>query len=489
MLGAFSVSITLSVGQAIKSNNEQILKSKGDLTVINVFLDESANRLKADKEKKYLDDTLIDKLKEIGEVDGVWAGINIKSKLLSGYKNRYQHAYMVGLILSDLEKFGYKIRGRLPSQTTIKDQEKIQVLVGQGFEYGFRDTLAKSRSKRSRLYNSPAAEYRVKKYDSDAKFIFKPPFLDAKKDEVFVGIPFTKNPEEEQEQFDDLIGPASNKQEKKNEKYKLFEFEESGRFNWDAVKDSDDWEKTTVSEIFAVVDISVAKDIIKQYNKLNHVRVDEKDKNKPLFPYADVRVKVKSINDVEKVSEKINKLGYRSQNNIEDVQREQQRTKSNQIVLGILGTISLFVAALSVTNTMITSMYERTSEIGVIKVLGCKLGNIQWMFLLESALLGLLGGTLGMLTTYGVSSFLNGAATPKNGEELAGIGKLLSTFMASMKYENNPWSTPIELKVSIVRPELWLLIIGGSMIITLIAGYLPALRASKISAIDAIKNT
>ena len=57
--------------------------------------------------------------------------------------------------------------------------------------------------------------------------------------------------------------------------------------------------------------------------------------------------------------------------------------------------MSLFVAAIGIANTMMMSIYERTKEIGVIKVLGCSLRNIKQMFLLEAAFIGFIGGLVG----------------------------------------------------------------------------------------------
>ena len=59
-----------------------------------------------------------------------------------------------------------------------------------------------------------------------------------------------------------------------------------------------------------------------------------------------------------------------------------------QGVLGGIGAVSLFVAAIGITNTMMMSIYERTKEIGVMKVIGCSLKNIRQMFLLEAAFIG-----------------------------------------------------------------------------------------------------
>ena len=56
-----------------------------------------------------------------------------------------------------------------------------------------------------------------------------------------------------------------------------------------------------------------------------------------------------------------------------------------QAILGGIGAVSLLVAAIGITNTMIMSIYERTREIGVIKVLGAELADIRRLFLLEAS--------------------------------------------------------------------------------------------------------
>ena len=70
----------------------------------------------------------------------------------------------------------------------------------------------------------------------------------------------------------------------------------------------------------------------------------------------------------------------------------QQQVARNQMMLGGLAAISLFVAALNIANTMTMAIYERTREIGVMKVLGCELRNIRRMFLIESGFIGFIGG-------------------------------------------------------------------------------------------------
>ena len=78
-----------------------------------------------------------------------------------------------------------------------------------------------------------------------------------------------------------------------------------------------------------------------------------------------------------------------------------------QAVLGGIGAVSLLVAAIGIANTMMMSIYERTKEIGVIKVLGCSLKNIRQMFLLEAGFIGLIGGVIGNILSLMMSFVVN----------------------------------------------------------------------------------
>ena len=78
----------------------------------------------------------------------------------------------------------------------------------------------------------------------------------------------------------------------------------------------------------------------------------------------------------------------------------QEQSRNIQLVLGGIGAVSLFVAAIGIANTMMMSIYERTKEIGIIKVLGCALQNIREMFLMEAGFIGFLGGVIGVVLSY-----------------------------------------------------------------------------------------
>ena len=135
-----------------------------------------------------------------------------------------------------------------------------------------------------------------------------------------------------------------------------------------------------------------------------------------------------------------------------------------QAVLGGIGAVSLFVAAIGIANTMMMSIYERTKEIGVIKVLGCSLKNIKQMFLLEAAFIGLIGGMAGNVLSFLMSAAIN--FLTKNGASSMGLSS----------------------EISYIPIWLVLLSMGFAMLVGVVAGYFPALRAMKLSPLAAIRN-
>ncbi len=133
-----------------------------------------------------------------------------------------------------------------------------------------------------------------------------------------------------------------------------------------------------------------------------------------------------------------------------------------QMVLGGIGAVSLFVAAIGIANTMMMSIYERTKEIGIIKVLGCDLGNIRSMFLLEAGFIGFFGGMAGLILSEIISAVINSVA-----------GKASEGYFGQISYI-----------------PLWLIAVSlaFAVLVGMVAGFFPALRAMKLSPLAAIRN-
>ena len=93
--------------------------------------------------------------------------------------------------------------------------------------------------------------------------------------------------------------------------------------------------------------------------------------------------------------------------NMELIEGMQKTLIMVQAVLGGIGAVALLVAAIGITNTMMMSIYERTKEIGIMKVIGCSLRNIRQLFLLEAAFIGLIGGIAGNVLSLILSAVIN----------------------------------------------------------------------------------
>jgi len=180
--------------------------------------------------------------------------------------------------------------------------------------------------------------------------------------------------------------------------------------------------------------------------------------------YSSILVNVDDMNNIQEVQKSIQELGFSANSNSEWIESEQTQLKYIQLVLGGIGAVSLLVAAIGITNTMMMSIYERTKEIGIMKVLGCDLRNIQGMFLLEAGYIGFLGGVAGLVLSYIVSAILNMALSA-------------SGMMPGM-----------EVGLSYIPAWLALLAVGFAVLVGVMAGFFPSLRAMKLSPLAAIRN-
>lgn len=183
------------------------------------------------------------------------------------------------------------------------------------------------------------------------------------------------------------------------------------------------------------------------------------------FAYSSAKVKVDDLDNVEAVSEQLRMMGYNVESNVEYMEAMQKQFAMVQAVLGGIGAVSLFVAAIGIANTMMMSIYERTKEIGVFKVLGCSLKNIKQLFLLEAAFIGFMGGVIGNILSYAISTVINVVA--------GGAGESMG------------------LTQGISYIPFWLMAasMGFAVLVGMVAGYFPAVRAMKLSALEAIRNS
>jgi putative ABC transport system permease protein len=183
-------------------------------------------------------------------------------------------------------------------------------------------------------------------------------------------------------------------------------------------------------------------------------------------------VQIEEGEDIEKVSERIEKALQNSRDVTDDTQdfdlfTPEQLLESFQVILNIITVflagvagISLVVGGIGIANTMYTSTIERTKEIGTMKAIGAQNKDILLIFLIEAGLLGLVGGIIGILLGMGAGKIIEFIAVNQLGTDL--------------------------LRVAFP----WYLIVGClafSFGIGAISGLVPAWQASKINVVDALR--
>jgi len=145
----------------------------------------------------------------------------------------------------------------------------------------------------------------------------------------------------------------------------------------------------------------------------------------------------------------------------------QATMQTMSIFLGAIAAISLLVGAIGIANTMFTSVLEKTREIGIMKAIGAKNKDVLYIFLLNSGMIGLVGGIGGVILGIfgsGLISYLSSASTTTTG---GGMTRMFGS--------------------TAITPELLIFALVFSIVIGMIAGAIPAYRASKLNPVDALR--
>ncbi len=181
--------------------------------------------------------------------------------------------------------------------------------------------------------------------------------------------------------------------------------------------------------------------------------------------YGSATVKVARPQDTGEVEKKIRDLGFTAFS-IGDVLQNQKRAFILfDLFLGLVGSIALTVASLGIVNTMVMSILERTREIGVMKAIGGSDEDVRRIFLVEAALIGLMGGLFGLALGWGVGRIINIGAN----------------------YYLQRQGVPATNLFLIP----WWLVAGGltfALLVSLVAGSFPAMRAARLDPIRALRH-
>lgn len=410
VIGTCAILVMLSLGFGMRQSMETMMQQMGDLTVITVYGGGSSSGSVS------LDDKALKTFRELPDVTAVTPVFYLDPSAVTVSCRKYKFQGMIyGVAMDTMEAFGYQAQtGALPGP----DFQETDILFGNNSAYDFMDS---GRKGNNRVDPVPDKNGNLPK-----------PYVDLTKDkfELEVNLPEGSTATQKAVKLS-VLGTLA-----------------------------EDWGKNPGSSDCIFMDVSYAKELRQKYNKFNNIKENAD-------PYSMITIKMDSIEAVPDAVQSITDLGYQSYSMESQRDAIEGQLRTVQMILGGLGAISLLVAALGITNTMIMSIYERTREIGVMKVLGCAVGNIRAMFLVEAGAIGLLGGAAGIGLSYGISALINSIAAQK-----AGSGG--SIFGAGGG------------DISIIPPWLVLASLAFSTLVGLLSGLYPANRAVKISALTAI---
>lgn len=198
--------------------------------------------------------------------------------------------------------------------------------------------------------------------------------------------------------------------------------------------------------------------------------IDDAEKN----VYDTITVKAKSEDLVDGLMEDVEKKLMISRGIIREDDRDfsvsasksmaesvTEMTSSMTLFLGAIAAVSLLVGAVGIANTMFTSVLEKTKEIGTMKAIGAKNRDILMIFLFNSAMVGLVGGILGVILGAFVSTLF-----PLLGMTMMGGGSSSGLYLA---------------------PDLMAFGLILAIVIGVASGVVPAYRASKLKPVDALR--
>ena len=431
IIGTAAITVMLSLGIGLSESFESQVKEWGNLHIIQVYPGyEPPQPGRPSKELKITDKTIKD-IKKIPNITAITPEVTTYVKVAVG--KFITTAELIGIETDVLEKFNPKLKdGRF-----VNKSDKMGILFGKNVAMGLYNPSAPPDY--SRIYEEPSVE------GEEVERPLPVNVINAK-------VKFT---------HDFSYGERNRGHIEKDKKpdgtpveHTLFEGKSVGVM--DAESDS-----YSYAIIMNIEDVKK----IKEQNQRDTGATVKKTSN---YEYENAKIYVEDTKAVKGVAKTLKDKGYRIMSLIDMLEEVKQISTVIQAVLGGLGAVSLIVAALGITNTMVMSIYERTKEIGIMKVIGANIKDIRKLFLIEAAAIGFFGGIAGIIISY-ILSFLTNAV-------------LGNTLLSSLGVYSD------STRISIIP---WYLAVASLIFATsvgIVAGYIPANRAMKLSALESLRN-
>jgi len=396
----------LSLGFGLTYSFQEQISQWGDLTVVNVYKGWADPSMPTGQKEVKLDDEAASTFKLIPNVVAVSPTVESYGTIING---KYRSGTSIrGIDPDAMEAFGFEVsEGRL-----LNSSDELSIVFGGAMYQSFYDPKAR---------------------------VWREPKIDLMKDRMSI----TLNPN---------YGWDQPGQDKVN--YKEYKIKTVG------ILTEDNYETNWA----VYMPMKQLQTLVKEKEKAEGQRPAP---GSSTFEYQNINVKVNDMKNVGDVQQTIKDMGHEAYSLNDQLESMKQIAGTIQAALGGIGAISLIVAAIGITNTMIMSIYERTREIGVMKVIGASIKDIKRLFLLESALIGLSGGIFGIINSY-ILSFIINKLAPSLGNFLGGGGGAT--------------------KLSIIPIWLVFAALAFSAFVGIISGYYPARRAMNLSALEAIRS-
>jgi putative ABC transport system permease protein len=180
--------------------------------------------------------------------------------------------------------------------------------------------------------------------------------------------------------------------------------------------------------------------------------------------YSSLGVKVTSASKVQAVQDAIRKMGFNTFSILDATKSLRRFFAVLDIFLGIFGSLALVIASLGIVNTLLMAILERRREIGIMKAIGASDRDVQVIFFSEAAVMGLVGGLLGVSFGWLLGRAIN-------------FGTNVYLRQLEMPPENL-WSSP------------WWLLAGAvlfAIAVSILSGLFPAARAAKLEPVEALR--
>ncbi len=440
VVGTASIVVMISLGLGMQQSLYREIEQSGGMTAITVNGKAVGDQMfymgdnSEEESTKYITDETIQELEKIEHVKSVSPTLTMSSVMLAG--KYYGYVQLVGLTPEEMKRQNMKLveGSRLPEEGSAT----LDLIFGNGVGTMFYE----------------------KGTDKGYWDTQQPPDIDFMNDQMFLILDQEAYFNSQSQNAGAMgSGETENGVVKQTKPQKKYVVQGSGMVEGDI-----DTYNANYYNVYC--DINALKSMLqKEYAGRAIPGQPTTKTGKPFrfFAYTSAMVQADDIDNVESLAAEIQSLGYRVNTNAEYLKSMQKQFAMVQAVLGGIGAVSLFVAAIGIANTMMMSIYERTKEIGVIKVLGCSLRNIKQMFLLEAGFIGFIGGFVGNILSFLMSFAIN---------VITGHGSMMG----------------MDGNISYI--PLWL--VAGSMLFAIFvgmaAGYFPAVRAMKLSPLEAIRN-